>query len=79
MKGRRRNRYDGDRIKMRSIVLSTLGLTGLGRCLIGSVADRVARLAPCPVFFNPICETPISRAVLSAAVLRFKYKSKGRC
>ena len=31
------------------IVLSTQGLTGLDRYLIGSVADRVARLAPCPV------------------------------
>jgi|SRR6188474_1268080 hypothetical protein len=30
-------------------MLSTRGLTGLDKYLIGSVADRVARLAPCPV------------------------------
>ena len=35
--------------KCDSIMLSTRGLTGLDRYLIGSVADRVARLAPCPV------------------------------
>lgn len=31
------------------IVLGTHGRTGLGRVLLGSVADRVVRLAPCPV------------------------------
>jgi nucleotide-binding universal stress UspA family protein len=35
--------------KCDSIVLSTRGLTGLDRYLIGSVAHRVAQLAPCPV------------------------------
>lgn len=35
--------------KCDSIVLSTRGLTGLDRFLIGSVAHRVAQLAPCPV------------------------------
>jgi nucleotide-binding universal stress UspA family protein len=35
--------------KCHAIVMSTRGLTGLDRHLIGSVADRVARLAPCPV------------------------------
>ena len=34
--------------KCDQIILSTHGLTGLDRYLIGSVADRVARLAPCP-------------------------------
>jgi universal stress protein A len=34
--------------KCDSIVLSTRGLTGLDRYLIGSVAHRVAQLAPCP-------------------------------
>jgi nucleotide-binding universal stress UspA family protein len=31
------------------VVLGTHGRTGLGRVLLGSVADRVIRLAPCPV------------------------------
>jgi len=31
------------------IVLSTHGRGGLDRALLGSVADRVIRLAPCPV------------------------------
>jgi nucleotide-binding universal stress UspA family protein len=31
------------------LVLGTHGRTGLGRVLLGSVADRVVRLAPCPV------------------------------
>ena len=32
------------------IVISTHGRTGLSRFLIGSVAERVVRLAQCPVF-----------------------------
>lgn len=31
------------------IVISSHGRTGLGRLLIGSVAERVVRLSPCPV------------------------------
>ena len=31
------------------IVIGTHGRTGLGRLLMGSVADRVLRFAPCPV------------------------------
>ena len=31
------------------IVMGTLGRTGLDRLLLGSVADRVVRRAPCPV------------------------------
>lgn len=31
------------------VVLGTHGRTGLGRLVLGSVADRVVRLAPCPV------------------------------
>lgn len=31
------------------VVLSTHGRTGLAHALIGSVAERVVRLAPCPV------------------------------
>jgi len=35
------------------IVLSTHGRTGLSRVLIGSVAEKVVRLAPCPVLTVP--------------------------
>jgi universal stress protein A len=31
------------------IVIGTHGRTGLNRVLLGSVAERVIRLAPCPV------------------------------
>jgi nucleotide-binding universal stress UspA family protein len=31
------------------LILGTHGRTGFGRVLLGSVADRVVRLAPCPV------------------------------
>jgi universal stress protein A len=31
------------------IVIGTHGRTGLGRFLLGSVAERVVRTAPCPV------------------------------
>jgi universal stress protein A len=31
------------------IVMATHGRTGLGHLVIGSVAERVVRLAPCPV------------------------------
>jgi nucleotide-binding universal stress UspA family protein len=35
------------------VVMGTHGRTGLGRVLLGSVADRVVRLAPCPVVTVP--------------------------
>lgn len=38
---------EGDQIDL--IVLATHGLTGLKHLLLGSVAERVVRLAPCPV------------------------------
>jgi nucleotide-binding universal stress UspA family protein len=31
------------------VVIGTTGRGGLNRALLGSVADRVVRLAPCPV------------------------------
>jgi nucleotide-binding universal stress UspA family protein len=31
------------------VVIGTHGRGGLGRAVLGSVADRVVRLAPCPV------------------------------
>lgn len=64
--------------KCDAIVLSTRGLTGLDRYLIGSVADRVARLASCPVFLIPPARPAIARAPTSPPVLRFKHRSKGR-
>jgi universal stress protein A len=58
------------------ILLSTHGHTGLDRYLIGSVADRVARLAPCPVFLmRPGKPSPSPKRVRSP-VLRFKHKTK---
>jgi nucleotide-binding universal stress UspA family protein len=60
--------------KCDSIILSTRGLTGLDKFLIGSVADRVARLAPCPVVLvRPGKRSPDRKF---PAVLRFKNKSK---
>jgi nucleotide-binding universal stress UspA family protein len=58
------------------IVLSTHGLTGLDRYLIGSVADRVARLAPCPVFLMRPGKRLPARKQIRPAVLRFKHKAK---
>jgi nucleotide-binding universal stress UspA family protein len=62
--------------KCDSIMLSTRGLTGLDRYLIGSVADRVARLAPCPVVLVRPGKRSPSRKQKLPAVLRFKHKSK---
>ena len=59
-----------------SIMLSTRGLTGLDRYLIGSVADRVARQAPCPVVLVRPGKPSPSRKQKSSGVLRFKHKEK---
>jgi nucleotide-binding universal stress UspA family protein len=59
-----------------SIMLSTRGLTGLDRYLIGSVADRVARLAPCPVVLLRPGKRAPSREQKPPAVLRIKRPSK---
>ena len=40
------------------IVISTHGRTGLDRYLIGSVAERVMGLAPCPVYLIPALQQP---------------------
>ena len=58
------------------IVLSTHGLTGLDRYLMGSVADRVARLAPCPVFLMRPGKRLPGRKQVRSKVLRFKHKTK---
>ena len=60
--------------KCDSIMLSTRGLTGLDRYLIGSVADRVARLAHCPVVLvRPGKRSPDRKL---PAVLRLKHKNE---
>jgi nucleotide-binding universal stress UspA family protein len=64
--------------KCDAIVLSTRGVTGLDRYFIGSVADRVARLAACPVFLIPPERPPIARGPMSPPVLRLKRRSQGR-
>lgn len=60
------------------IVLSTQGRTGLDRYLIGSVAERVARLAPCPVYLMRPGNPAIRRATPRPAILRLKHKNKDR-
>ena len=64
--------------KCDSIVLSTRGLTGLDRYLIGSVADRVARLAPCPVVLMRPGKRSRSRKQNRPDVLRFKHEDEGK-
>lgn len=62
--------------KCDSIMLSTRGLTGLDRFLIGSVADKVARLAPCPVVLVQPGKRAHDRKL--PGVLRFKHKNEAR-
>jgi nucleotide-binding universal stress UspA family protein len=62
--------------KCDSIVLSTRGLTGLDRYLIGSVAHRVAQLAPCPVVLVRPGKRSPDRKQERPAVLRFKREGK---
>ncbi|HZR05534.1 MAG TPA: universal stress protein [Candidatus Udaeobacter sp.] len=63
-------------LKCDSIVLSTRGLTGLDRYLIGSVADRVARLAPCPVVLMRPGKRSPARKQKWPGILRFKHEGK---
>ncbi len=60
------------------IILSTHGRTGLDRYLIGSVAERVARLAPCPVYLMRPTKAAPSRAESQSLVLRLKHETKRR-
>jgi nucleotide-binding universal stress UspA family protein len=53
-----------------AIVLSTHGRTGLDRYLIGSVAERVTRLATRPVFLIPAKKKRQKRQSAEPAVLR---------
>ena len=49
-------------IKCDLIVMGTHGRTGLGRLLMGSVAEQVVRNASCPVLTvkTPLCRAPLS-------------------
>jgi len=58
------------------IMLSTRGLTGLDRHLMGSVADRVARLAPCPVLLMRPGKRSPGKKKSSSSVIRFKREAK---
>ena len=62
--------------KCDSITLSTRGLTGLDRYLIGSVAHRVAQLAPCAVVLLRPGKRAPGRGQKPPGVLRFKHKGK---
>lgn len=62
--------------KCDSIMLSTRGLTGLDRYLIGSVAHRVAQLARCPVVLLRPGKRAPGREQKPPAVLRIKRPSK---
>lgn len=59
-----------------SIMLSTRGLTGLDRYLIGSVAHRITQLAPCPVVLLRPGKRAPGREQKPPDVLRLKYKSR---
>jgi nucleotide-binding universal stress UspA family protein len=58
------------------IVISSHGRTGLDRYLIGSVAERVARIAPCPVYLIPPTKRKMSAARSGSRVLRLKHQPK---
>jgi nucleotide-binding universal stress UspA family protein len=62
--------------KSNLIVISSHGRTGLDRYLIGSVAERVARIAPCPVCLIPPPKRKPSAAPFRSAVLRLKHQTK---
>jgi nucleotide-binding universal stress UspA family protein len=57
------------------IVLSTHGRTGVDRLLMGSVAERVARLAPCPVFLVRSVPKSTRQTETRTQVLRFSHRS----
>jgi len=58
------------------IVLSTHGYSGLDHILIGSVAERVARLASCPVLIVRGRRLSPERKKVRTPVLRFKSTTK---
>ena len=54
------------------IVMGTHGNTGLTRFLLGSVAERVLRYAPCPVFIAKTRETEAEEPLAHPATERFE-------
>jgi hypothetical protein len=58
------------------IVLSTHGHSALDRLLLGSVADRVIRMATCPVLLVPPAITSNEPKRVRPAVLRLKPLGK---
>ena len=64
--------------KCDSIMLSTRGLTGLDRYLIGSVAHRVAQLAPCSVVLLRPGKRASGREQKPPEVIRLKHKSRAQ-
>jgi nucleotide-binding universal stress UspA family protein len=58
------------------IVLSTHGYSGLDHILIGSVAERVVRLAPCPVLVVRGRNPPSEQREIQPVVLRLGHKTK---
>ena len=64
-----------DESKCDVIVLSTRSETGLDRYLMGSVADRVARLAKCPVLLLPPGKTQTRRKPSRSTTLRFSRRT----
>jgi nucleotide-binding universal stress UspA family protein len=59
------------RLRANLIVMSTHGRTGLSHALLGSVAERVVRLAPCPVLTVP------ARGVKAAGGARLRLVRAG--
>jgi nucleotide-binding universal stress UspA family protein len=60
------------------IVLSTHGYSGIDHILIGSVAERVTRLAPCPILIVRGRTPPARQKQVRSIVLRFEHKTKHR-
>jgi nucleotide-binding universal stress UspA family protein len=61
------------------IMLGTHGRTGLGRLLMGSVAENVVRRAPCPVLTvkTPLAQMQVSEKVLSQTPSEVAGATKG--
>ena len=53
------------------VVVGTHGRTGFGRILLGSIADRVVRVAPCPVL--TVRPRPTAAAPAAPAITRILY------
>lgn len=65
---------EADRFKADLIVMGTHGRTGLAHALLGSVAERVVRLARCPVL--TVRSTPAGGAAREAAKRGARAKPK---